>query len=225
MGNVRLILGALAASLVAGSAFAEDAVGDWIGKVKAPTGDELTIAAHIKKAAGGGYEGFAESPDQVTTPIPMADIAATPDTLAFATPAVNARFAGKWDPAARGWVGTLTQGAIEMPLTLSRGTVPPRPVVAGLDGDWAGVISVPQGDLRLLLHVKTDAGGTLALFESPDQSPIKVVAVLTHEGDAVTITLMGIGGFDGKLSADGTSLEGHWRQMGGSIPLTLKKGG
>ena len=51
------------------SALAEDAVGDWIGKVKAPGGVELTIAAHIKKTTTG-YEGYAESPDQTVTASP-----------------------------------------------------------------------------------------------------------------------------------------------------------
>jgi len=219
------ILGVLAAGALATGAWAEDAAGDWIGKVKLPgASDELTITAHITKGANG-YEGTAGSPDQVTTALPMTDVAATPDSLSFSTPMVNAKFAGKWDPAAKGWVGTLTQGALDMPLTLVRGLPPPRPVVAGLDGEWAGVISVPQGDLRILLHVKTEANQTTALFESPDQSPMKIVAFLTHEGDAVTIKLKGVGGFDGKLSADGNTLDGMWRQGGGSLPLTLKKGG
>ena len=72
--------------------------------------------------------------------------------------------------------------------------------------------------------MKTGADGTLALFESPDQSPMKLVAFLTHEGDAVKVELKGVGGFEGKLSPDGKTLDGQWKQMGGSLPLTMKKG-
>ncbi|MBX3485282.1 hypothetical protein [Phenylobacterium sp.] len=217
-----LTLAALLAAAPA-AAFAEDAVGDWVGKVKVPAGVELTIAAHIQKDAAGKLIGFSESPDQTVTQLPMTDIAATPDALSFAIPMVNARYAGKWDPAARAWAGVLTQAGLDMPLSLARGVAPPRPVVAGLDGDWAGVLAAPQGDLRLRLHVKTGADGTLALFESPDQSPMKLVAFLTHEGDAVKIELKGVGGFEGRLSPDGQTLEGQWKQMGGALPLTLKK--
>ena len=219
-----LTVATLVAALPA-AALAEDAVGDWIGKVKIPAGGELTITAHIQRAANGALEGVTGSPDQTVTPLPMTDLAATPDTLSFAVPMVRADFKGKWDPQAKGWVGELTQGGFPMPLTLVRGVAPPRPVVAGLDGEWSGVLAVPQGDLRLNLSVKTDAGGTLALFQSPDQGPQKIVAHLTKTGDAVKVELRGVGGFEGKLSADGKAIEGRWLQMGGSYPLTLKKGG
>ncbi|MBL8553791.1 MAG: hypothetical protein JNL41_05895 [Phenylobacterium sp.] len=221
---VSMTLAALVAGLPA-AAFAEDAAGDWVGKVKVPAGVELTIVAHIQKDGAGKLIGYAESPDQTVTQLPMADIAATADTLSFAVPMVKGSYKGAWDPAARAWVGTLTQAGFDMPLSLARGVAPPRPVVAGLDGEWTGVLAAPQGDLRLLLHVKTGADGTLALFESPDQSPMKLVAFLTHEGDAVKVELKGVGGFEGKLSPDGKTLDGQWKQMGGSLPLTMKKGG
>ena len=110
-------------------------------------------------------------------------------------------------------------------MSVAHGKVGPRPTVAGLDGDWAGVLQTPQGDLRVVLKVKTDANGTLARFSSPDQGPGEMAAAVTHEGEAVSFQLKGLGGFDGKLSADGKTMDGHWRQGGGSLPLTMKKGG
>ncbi len=211
-------------AVLGGPALAEDAVGNWFGKVSSPVGVDLTITAHINRNPAGGLEGFAESPDQMLAPLPMTEVRATPDSLTFATPSAKAVFTGKWDPAAKGWVGVLRQNDVDMPLTLVRGAPPPRPVVAGLDGDWSGVIEAPQGDLRIKLHVKTEADGTLALFESPDQSPMQLVAFLTRQDDGVTVTLRGIGGFFGKLSADGKALDGEWRQGGGALPLVLRKG-
>jgi len=223
---LRWIALALAVALAGlpGAARAEDAVGDWVGKVKAPAGFELTITAHIKRGPNG-LEGYSESPDQTVAKLPMTDVEATPDTLSFTVPAARGSFRGRWDPAAKGWVGALSQGGLDMPLTLTRGVPPPRPVVAGLDGEWSGVLAVPQGDLRLNLSVTTDAGGTLALFQSPDQSPQKLVARLTRDGEQVKVELLGVGGFEGRLSGDGKAIEGEWRQMGGAFPLTLKKAG
>ena len=119
----------------------------------------------------------------------------------------------------------MDQNGVQMPLTLKRGLAPPRPVVAGLDGNWEGSIVSPQGDLRILVHVKTDKDGTLALLESPDQTPTQMVAFVTRQTDMVSVSLRGIGGFFGKLSSDGKVMEGEWRQGGGAIPLTLKKTG
>ncbi|HET6971445.1 MAG TPA: hypothetical protein VFH92_09995 [Phenylobacterium sp.] len=215
----------LAAALLPVMAFAQEVAGDWIGKVTVPTGDQLTVTFHFEAAADGAWQGYAGSPDQATTTLPVSEIKAAGDTLSFATPAVGATYAGKWDPAAKAWVGTLTQRATPMPLTLTHGLPPPRPVVAGLDGHWAGVLETPQGDLHLLLDVTTDAKGTLALFQSPDQTSARMVATLTHQGDAVTVELKGVGLFSAKLSPDGSTLDGSWKQGGGSLPLQLKKAG
>ena len=213
----------LTAMVLASPARAEDAVGDWIGKVVTPGGLELGLAAHVRKTADGALEGYAESPDQSPMTLAMAELAATPDTLNFALPQVRAKYTGKWDPTAKAWVGVLRQGGADMPLRLTRGVVPPRPVVAGLDGAWSGVAPVPQGDLRLELTVKTDAGGTLATFRSPDQSPLPLVAHLRRTGDEVDFELRGIAEFAGKLSADGSTLAGEWRQGGVTLPVTFKK--
>ncbi len=219
-----LTIALVAAFTLAGPALAEPAEGHWFGMVRAAS-VELTLVAHIKAGARGGLEGYAESPDQTLTPIPMTDIKATPETLAFTTPSVGGSFAGTWDPTIKGWVGAFTQLDRAMPLTLVRGSPPPRPVVAGLDGDWSGAIEGPGGTLRIRVHVKTGADGTLALLESPDQTPMPLVAFLTRTGEAVSIDLKGVGGFAGKLSPDGRVLEGEWRQGIGALPLTLNRGG
>jgi uncharacterized protein len=225
MRVMRNLLASVMVLALAGSAKAEDAAGHWVGTVKSPIGVELTIVAHLEPAAAGGLEGYAESPDQVLTPLPLTDVKATPDSLGFTISQVGATFVGKWDSQARGWVGVMNQNGFQMPLTLKRGVPPPRPVIAGLDGDWAGTIASPQGDLRILVHVKTDKDGTLALLQSPDQTPTQMVAFLTHQNDAVSVTLRGVGGFFGKLSADGKAMEGEWRQGGAAIPMTLKRKG
>lgn len=52
-----------------------------------------------------------------------------------------------------------------------------------------------------------------------------MAAAVTHAGDKVTFELKGLGGFDGVMSADGKVIDGQWRQGGGSLPLTMKRGG
>jgi hypothetical protein len=219
------LIAALAALCFGGAAAAQDPVGDWIGKVVTPGGIELTVAAHIRKAQDGGLEGYAESPDQSTVALAMAGLAADGVALRFEMPLVNAKFAGTWDPATSSWNGALTQNGADMPLRLARGLPPPRPVVPGLDGAWSGTIAAPQGALRIQLDVTTDASGTLALFRSPDQSPLPLVAQLGRKANDVSFELRGIGEFSGVLSPDGATMDGSWRQGGAVLPLTLKKAG
>ncbi|MEW5687229.1 MAG: hypothetical protein AB1942_20125 [Pseudomonadota bacterium] len=225
MTTARLAILSLAALAASAPAFAEDAVGDWIGQVKTPSGVELSLAAHFRKAADGKLEGYAESPDQSPMTLAMAELLATSETLDFSLPLVRARYAGAWDPAAKAWVGALTQGGAVMPLTLTRGVPPPRPVVTGLDGSWSGKVAAPQGELRLELSVTTDARGTLATFKSPDQSPLPLIAHLRRSGEDVGFELRGIAEFAGKLSTDGATLTGEWRQSGAVLPVTFKKAG
>jgi hypothetical protein len=220
----RIILAGLMAGGVSTAAMAQEVLGDWVGTVKTP-GAELTITVHVEPGPGGTLQGVAGSPDQTPTPLPMSDIVMKDGTLSFDVPMVGGSFKGTWDATGKRWNGAMTQQGFEMPMFLGHGKVGARPTVAGLDGDWQGVLQVPQGDLRIVLKVKTDANGTLAMFSSPDQSPGEMAAAVTHVGDAVSFQMKGMGGFDGKMSADGKILDGYWRQGGSSIPLTMKKGG
>ena len=61
-------LAAAMSAVLGAPALAEDAVGHWFGKVTTPVGVDLTITAHINRAAAGGLEGYAESPDQMPAP-------------------------------------------------------------------------------------------------------------------------------------------------------------
>lgn len=219
-----IILAGLFAVGLGQPAGAQEVLGDWVGAVQAP-GAELTMTLHVEAAPDGTLKGMAGSPDQTPTPFPVSGVTLKGDTLTFTVPIAQATYRATWDAAGKRWVGTLAQGGIDMPMTLAHGKVAPRPTLAGLDGDWAGVLEVPGGDLHLVLKVKTEAGGTLALFSSPDQSPAQMAAAITREGDTVIFTLKGVGSFDGKLAADGKAIDGHWRQFGNNLPLTMKRGG
>ena len=65
-------LAAAMSAVLGGPALAEDAVGHWFGKVTTPVGVDLTITAHINKAATGGLEGYAETPAHLAHPFQRA---------------------------------------------------------------------------------------------------------------------------------------------------------
>jgi hypothetical protein len=91
------------------------------------------------------------------------------------------------------------------------------------DGDWAGALKAGAQTLRLLLHVKTDAGATTAVLDSLDQGmSLPATAVKTEGGELSLLFLSAGGELKAKLAADGKTLTGTWEQ-GASLPLTLTK--
>ena len=91
-----------------------------------------------------------------------------------------------------------------------------------LAGTWQGTLHVGQ-DLRLVLKVtKGDGGVYAATVFSIDQGGAAIpVARLTLDGSTVKMAVTAIGGtYEGKLSADGSTIAGTWSQGPNPLPLT-----
>jgi uncharacterized protein (TIGR03435 family) len=94
-----------------------------------------------------------------------------------------------------------------------------------LAGTWQGTIKPPKGkELRAVYKVaNAEKGGQTAVMYSIDQGgqPIPVGAV-TRQGANVKFDMPQLkGGFEGKFTADGNSIEGTWKQGKGSTSLNL----
>lgn len=205
VGSAVPVRGAITTSAV-------DVVGQWHGALVTP-GGELMLVLFVDRAPDGSLKAELESPDQAPgQKIPVASIKADDGQLAFDMPVIHASFEGRWVPAEQAWSGTFKQGA-ELPLKLSKGPPPTRPVIAGLDGVWRGKVSRNGVDLRLILHIRTGAGGTAAQLDSPDQLTNGVpVQGLAREGQTVRFRLDVRGvTYEGRLSADMQNMSGIWR--------------
>ena len=209
-----LVLAALLSAFVAGPATAQDApdiAGTWSGVIAVPTGD-LTLVLYVKRGADGALgatiENFEQNPGN---PTEITEISASGGTLAFKVAPIGASYEGAWDAAAQQWKGTLTQGQA-MPLNFAKGTPPPHPVVAGLDGVWEGTIERNGVKLRQVLRIRTIEHGTFALYDSPDQMAMGLpVPDLARDGRAVMLSVIrGLAKFAGTLSEDGKQLTGTW---------------
>jgi fermentation-respiration switch protein FrsA (DUF1100 family) len=93
-------------------------------------------------------------------------------------------------------------------------------------GLWMGTLDAGGAKLRIVFHVGRDPDGSVhATADSLDQgaSGLQVDSFTITDG-TLRIEMKAIGGsFEGKLSADGNSAEGQWRQSGASLPLTLER--
>lgn len=90
---------------------------------------------------------------------------------------------------------------------------------------WQGTLHAGQ-DLRIIVKTtKDDKGGYKGVFYSIDQGgqPLNLDSV-TLSGQDVKMTLKLIGGgFQGKLSADGKTIDGNWSQGPNPIALMLTR--
>lgn len=227
MSLLRRLLALFALLLVLPQAAwaAPDGVGTWHGPGITPIG-ELMLVVRIERAVDGTLSGNIESRDQNPgRPMPLTSVTLDKERMTFAVESLQAKYEGTWSEADKTWIGTFTQG-IAMKLALKAGDAPATPVIAGLDGRWAGDVVLNGVSLRQGLRVRTAPTGTIALYESPDQMVSGVpVRGLTRDGNAVRWSIMGgMLAFAGTLSDDGQSLAGTFTQTGqGEMPVTFKR--
>jgi len=187
-----------------------DAVGEWHGTLVTP-GGELMLVLSASRAPDGSLKAELESPDQAPGQKIPAGIKVDGSQLSLDVPVIHASFEGRWIPAQSAWSGTFRQGA-ELPLKLTKGPPPVKPVVAGLDGIWKAKISRNGVDLRLVLHITTGPQGTGVLLDSPDQLANGVpVQGLARDGQKVSFRLDIRGArYEGTLTPDMQQMSGIW---------------
>lgn len=214
--RILLALAAPMAIVLAQPAAAQTApeiVGAWHGTITTPQGG-LTLVLYVARGADGELGAKIENYDQNPgNPAEVTEITVADGHLSWRVAPINASYAGDWDEATQQWKGTFNQGSA-LPLSLVKGTPPPKPVIAGLDGVWVGTIERNGVTLRQVLNVRTIEQGTFALYSSPDQMVNGApVSNLAREGQAVSLSAFnGLLKFAGTLSDDSTQLAGSWTQ-------------
>jgi len=93
-------------------------------------------------------------------------------------------------------------------------------------GDWQGTLKLGSREFRYIVEITRAESGSwkasvYSIDRSPDPSPVDSVAL---DGSNFKFAYM-LGAaertYEGKISADGASIEGAWRLLGGSSPFTL----
>lgn len=93
-------------------------------------------------------------------------------------------------------------------------------------GNWQGTLDLGGSKLRVVFHISvTDSNTLTATLDSPDQGATGIpVESVTTPGDSLVMDVAAARGrFEGAVSADGSSVTGTWKQMGGVLPLTLNR--
>ncbi|RFP65382.1 alpha/beta fold hydrolase [Hymenobacter lapidiphilus] len=94
-----------------------------------------------------------------------------------------------------------------------------------LNGQWAGPLKVPGGELKLILTIVPLSNGSYyAALDAPQQRISRMPATATVKGLDVTVSIEQAGSrFVGKILKNGTTLQGTWSQPGLKAPLTLSR--
>jgi uncharacterized protein (TIGR03435 family) len=95
----------------------------------------------------------------------------------------------------------------------------------GLSGTWQGTLHAGQ-DLRTIVKItKQPDGSYKSMFYSIDQGGVSLpVDTTTLQASTVTMSITAIGGkYEGKLSADGSTITGNWTQGPTPLPLVLTR--
>lgn len=100
------------------------------------------------------------------------------------------------------------------------------PAKPAIEGTWQGTLHIPQHDLRIVLKVtKDDKGALKAVNYSIDQGgqPIPVTSINFQDGELKFTMDMIDGSYDGKMSSDGKSIAGQWKQGPNPLPLVFER--
>jgi uncharacterized protein (TIGR03435 family) len=91
----------------------------------------------------------------------------------------------------------------------------------GIDDTWQGTLHAPQKDLRIVVKITKDAGALKLSMYSIDQGGGGIPASsASFEGGVLKYAVEAIDGtYEGKMSSDGKSIAGTWKQ--GPNPLSL----
>jgi fermentation-respiration switch protein FrsA (DUF1100 family) len=201
--------------------------GDWQGTLHAG-GAELHLALHIAAAKDGTLSATLDSIDQGANGIPVTTVTLKDSKLSLTVDALHGNYEGTVNQDATEIHGTWTQG---MPLELNFKRAPeltaaPKPATPSeIDGTWQGTLDAGALKLRIVFKIVNTQEGLTAQMQSPDQSPAWIPASsVSRKGSALTIDLKGIGAeFEGKISADLSSIDGTFTQMDNPMPLGLKR--
>ncbi|CAG5012702.1 hypothetical protein DYBT9275_05230 [Dyadobacter sp. CECT 9275] len=94
-----------------------------------------------------------------------------------------------------------------------------------ISGDWQGILKVPGGQLRLVIHITGEGDGYSATMDSPDQNAKGFpVSSISCKDSVLTFSISNIGAsYTGKLGKDHVFV-GTFSQGGQPFPLDLTRG-
>lgn len=215
-------------TMAATFARAQDVAGDWQGTLDTGMG-QLRLVLHITKAADGALNATLDSIDQNANGIPVKSATLKNSKLNLDVEAVHGTYDGTVSPDGKSVTGIWNQGKA-LPLEFKRATAPikteHKPAKpSDIDGTWIGILDAGGMKLRVVFHIVNTEDGLTATMDSPDQGAKGLPTTsVTRTGTSLKIEAKNLNGvYEGKISADLSSIDGNWTQNGATMALNLKR--
>ncbi len=210
--------------LIPSLAHAQDIAGDWQGALDTGMA-QLHLVLHITKGPDGALKATMDSVDQGANGIPVSSITLKDSKLNLGVDAVHGTYEGTVAADGSAIKGTWSQGtALTLDFKRAVAAKPAKP--SDIDGAWMGLLDTGTVKLHVVFHIVNTADGLTATMDSPDQGVTGMpTSAVTRDGASLKIEAKGIEGvYQGKISADLSSIDGTWTQGGGgALPLVLKR--
>lgn len=223
----RFMIMATLIFLAVGVSRAQDIAGDWQGTLSAG-GQDLRLVLHVTKAPDNSLKATLDSIDQPGgNGIPVSSISLKDSRLNLGVEMVHGTYEGKVAADSNTITGTWTQG-VALPLEFKRAAAPVKTEhkavsPSDIDGAWIGSLDTGAIKLRVVFHIVNTEDGLTATLDSLDQGSIGMATSVMRDGPSLKIEVPIVhGNFEGKISADLSSIDGKWSQGGGTLPLLLK---
>jgi len=204
-------------------------VGDWAGTLSAG-GAQLRLLLHVTAAKDGTLSATLDSIDQGANGIPVNSVTLKDGKLNLTVDAVHGTYEGTVNTDATEIAGTWSQG---QPLELNFKRAQPQAAASApkpaaptdIDGTWTGKLNAGAAVLTINFKITNMDTGLTAQMQSPDQNPVWLTAKsATRDGNKLTLEFPGLGAtYQGNISADHSTIDGTFTQMGNEIPLVVKK--
>lgn len=94
-----------------------------------------------------------------------------------------------------------------------------------IEGSWEGTLDAGLAKLRVILHVVRKGAALSASLDSPDQGATGLaIDSISFNENTMRFEMKALNaGYEGKLTKDGSQIDGYWDQQGQSFPLVFRR--
>lgn len=204
-------------------------IGDWKGDLDVGS-RKLRFVFHVESNEDGALRGSLDSLDEGLFGLTIDAIEIDESEVTFAFRALSATYEAELSEDGKTLDGKWKQRGASVPLRVEHAAPEAVVRVKGqerLVGTYEGKLDAGAFKVKLVFHLKEDDSGRLVgTMDSPDQAALglPIGKIDFSEDGAFTLHASSLGAtFQGELAADGSTLEGTWKQGPASLPLVANR--